>query len=140
MVKLFTILMILNKKCRILDACAGTGIYAFELAKRGHEVIAGDLIDANVEKMRKRQEENNLLKHIYEGNILNLSQIEDNSFDVVMNLGAYYHLCNREEREKGIKESLRVLKDGGIIAAFYNSIGAGVRIGFLRKLLNSGEQ
>ena len=110
---------ILNKKSKILDACAGTGIYAFELAKRGHEVIAGDLIDVNVEKMMKCQAENNLLKHIYQGNILDLSQFEDKSFDVVMNLGSYYHLCDREDRIKSIKESLRVLNDGGIIIIAY---------------------
>jgi SAM-dependent methyltransferase len=109
----------LPKKCRILDACAGTGIYAFALAEKGHEVVAGDLLGVNVDQMRKRQAENHLLEQIYAGNILDLSQFEGGSFDAVLNLGAYYHQCDREEREKGIKESLRVLKDGGIIVIAY---------------------
>lgn len=33
---------------KILDACVGVGVYAFPLAKMGHEVTAGDLVDFNV--------------------------------------------------------------------------------------------
>ena len=39
------------KGCKILDACAGTGIYAFPLAECGYEVTAGDLIDVNVKEI-----------------------------------------------------------------------------------------
>jgi 2-polyprenyl-3-methyl-5-hydroxy-6-metoxy-1,4-benzoquinol methylase len=32
-------------KSEILDACAGTGAYAFPLAEMGHNVTAGDLVE-----------------------------------------------------------------------------------------------
>jgi ubiquinone/menaquinone biosynthesis C-methylase UbiE len=35
---------VIKPNSKILDACAGGGIYAFHLAKKGHKVIAGDLI------------------------------------------------------------------------------------------------
>lgn len=39
---------IINPNSKILDACAGTVIYAFYLAENGHKVTAGDLIEKNV--------------------------------------------------------------------------------------------
>ena len=36
---------------RVLDSCAGSGIYAFHLADAGHKVYAGDLVAYNVETM-----------------------------------------------------------------------------------------
>jgi ubiquinone/menaquinone biosynthesis C-methylase UbiE len=107
------------KSSSILDACAGSGKYAFALAKEGHNVIAGDLIDVNVNMIRKQQKDTPLLNEIYEGSILDLSRFEDESFDVVLNFGAYYHICDDGEREKSISESLRVLKKGGIYALAY---------------------
>ena len=38
-----------NSNSTILDACAGTGAYCFDLARKGHDVIAGDLVPSNVE-------------------------------------------------------------------------------------------
>ena len=37
---------------KILDVCAGAGIYSFYLAGKGHKVTAGDLIEKNVNIMR----------------------------------------------------------------------------------------
>lgn len=122
-VEYITTMTYLNKviptKSIILDACAGTGKYAFALAKEGHNVVAGDLIDVNVNMIRKQQKKTPLLIEIYEGNILDLSRFEDESFDVVLNFGAYYHMCDESERKKSITESLRVLKKGGIYALAY---------------------
>jgi len=97
---------IISNNSRILDACAGSGKYAFALAKEGHSVVAGDLIDVNVDMIRKQQSSTPLLSEIYEGSILDLSRFKDESFDVVLNFGAYYHLCDDGERERSISESL----------------------------------
>ena len=106
-------------KCKILDACAGCGIYAFPLAELGHDVNTGDLIEVNVEKIKKQQAIKPILKEIYLGSILNLSKFEDKSFDMVLNLGSYYHICDKRERLNAIRESLRVLKKGGIYVMAY---------------------
>ncbi|QUH28540.1 class I SAM-dependent methyltransferase [Vallitalea guaymasensis] len=43
-----------NKKAKILDCAAGTGIYSFELAHEGHEVTALDLTPRHVSIMKDR--------------------------------------------------------------------------------------
>ncbi|MGH4121620.1 MAG: class I SAM-dependent methyltransferase [Clostridium sp.] len=103
----------------ILDACAGTGVYAFPLAKMGYTVTAGDLVDFNVTQIRNKQEDNPILKKVYTGSILDLSMFKDNSFDVVLNLGAFYHFKYEEDRIKSITESMRVLKPNGIYCLAY---------------------
>jgi len=48
-----------------------------------------------------------------------LSQFADDCFDAVLNLGAYYHITDKSERDKTIFESRRVLKQGGLIFVAY---------------------
>ncbi len=110
-----------HKDMSVLDACAGGGIYSFPLADFGCRVTAGDLIASNVAHIRAENEKNPKLKDIYRGSVLDLSGFYDNCFDVVLNLGSYYHLCDEMDREKSLSETLRVLKDGGIyIIAYIN--------------------
>ncbi len=104
---------------KILDACAGTGIYAFYLGNKGHRVIAGDLANYNVNQIRKRQKTNPVLEEIYTGSILDLSMFDDESFDIVLNLGSFYHLTDEKDRIKSIQESLRVLKPNGLYFLSY---------------------
>lgn len=110
-----------QKDMSVLDACAGGGIYSFPLADLGCNVTAGDLIETNVAHIRMQNEKNHKLKDVYQGNVLDLSRFHDNCFDVVLNLGSYYHLCDERDREKSLSETLRVLKSGGIyIIAYIN--------------------
>jgi hypothetical protein len=44
--------------------------------------------------------------------ILDSSSFGDESFDVALNLGSYYHLEDIGNRRRFVTESLRVLKDG----------------------------
>ncbi len=107
--------MYCKKGMKVLDACAGGGVYSFPLADLGCEVVAGDLIDTNVEHIKSLNHQNPKLKHIYQGNVLDLSCFADRSFD----LGSYYHLCDEKERKQSLTETLRVLKDGGIYVIAY---------------------
>lgn len=110
---------VINPNSKILDACAGAGIYAFYLGEKGHKVTAGDLIEKNVNIMKDIQKENQCLEEIYKGSILDLSEFDDNTFDVVLNLGSFYHLTDPAVRKQSIVESLRVLKSNGIYAISY---------------------
>lgn len=103
----------------ILDACAGGGIYSFYFSDKGHQVYAGDLVEKNVEEIRRNQENHKKLKDIYVGSILNLNKYDNEAFDVVLNLGSHYHLTEDIERERSLEESTRVLKTGGIYALAY---------------------
>jgi len=112
------LLKYLPNDCSVLDCCAGAGVYAFPLAKHGYQVTAGDLVEKHVEIM-KETDQGNLLKHIYQGDVLDMSRFEDESFDAVICMGALYHLMTTEERQRCLSECLRVLKKGGILMLAY---------------------
>jgi len=122
-IEYLTTMKYLTEYCKegmdVLDACAGGGIYAFPLAEKGCLVVAGDLIDVNVEHIKKLDGKNAKLKSIYQGSVLDLARFEGESFDVVLNLGSYYHLCDEKDRERSIGETLRVLKKNGIYCISY---------------------
>lgn len=81
---------IISTRSKILDCAAGTGIYAFWFADKGHDVTATDM-----------------------------SCFADDSFDVVLNMGPFYHLIAEKQREKCVKECLRVLRKGGLLVTAY---------------------
>lgn len=102
----------------ILDGCAGTGNYSFKLAELGHKVIAGDIVPHNVDIIRDKQNKNPMLNDIYTGSITNLTRFESEIFDVVLCMGAFYHMGN-EERKIAMAECLRVLKPKGLLVISY---------------------
>ncbi len=106
-------------QAKVLDACAGTGAYAFELADCGYDVTAGDIVKSHVCAMKKTNSEKKSISNIIKMNVLDLSQFRDNSFDAVLCMGALYHLNRCEDRHRAISECLRVLKPKGIFVAAY---------------------
>ena len=103
----------------VLDACAAYGVYAFPLAENGYIVTAGDIVAHHVEALREQQKETPILHEIYHGSICDLSRFADNSFDAVLNLGAYYHITDKSERDKAVAECKRVVKPGGLVFIAY---------------------
>jgi ubiquinone/menaquinone biosynthesis C-methylase UbiE len=103
---------------QILDVCAGTGNYSFYLADKGHSVTACDLVENHVNIMKSKPNANKLTD-IFVCNAIDLSRFEENSFDVVLCMGAVYHLKSNDLKEKAVSESVRVCKSGGIIAITY---------------------
>lgn len=112
---------------KILDCCAGCGIFAEALAGTGHIVTAGDLIPEHVAYMK---ENCTGLSEIYEGSVCDLSRFDDESFDAVLNFGAMYHLQDPDERKLAVSECLRVLRHGGIFAYTYQSLEAMILGGY----------
>ena len=56
---------------------------------------------------------------VEQGNALDLSRFDDNTFDCTLVLGPLYHLFSKEDKEKAINEALRVTKKGGIVYLAY---------------------
>jgi len=117
---------------RILDACAGTGRYSFYLAEKGHIVIACDLLEYHV-NIIKSKPESNKLKDITVCSVLDLSRFAENSFDVVLCMGAMYHLPTDEEKTQAIRECTKVCKPNGLVVLSYMNyfavVAAGVNVG-----------
>jgi len=124
---------VLKSKSVILDACAGTGAYSFELAKKGHDVTAGDLVRKHVEIIRKKSVERGLLIEVYEGNVLDLSRFANDSFDLTLCLGAFYHMHSEKDRMQALRECLRVTKKGGYVFVAYLNRFASFLEGFTRR-------
>ncbi|MBQ2546892.1 MAG: class I SAM-dependent methyltransferase [Clostridia bacterium] len=99
----------------LLDSAAGRAQFCFRFAERGWEVTAGDLIADRVEAL-EADPRAALVKEFYCASSRNLSRFASGSFDAVISLGPIYHMSNRAEREAFVRESVRVLKDGGTFA------------------------
>lgn len=109
---------VIPENSKILDCCAGAGVYAFALAKQ-HRVVAGDLSEKHVAQMQKLQDEAPLLEEIHRLDVRDMCIFEDEFFDVVLCMGALYHLFSYEDRMNAMCECVRVCKKGGILAFAY---------------------
>lgn len=110
---------LITSKRNILDCAAGTGIYAFWLAEKGHDVIATDITPRHIDIIRQNLAASNHSMRTAILDATDMSLFEDETFDVVLNMGPFYHLITEEQREKCLSECIRVLKKGGLLVTAY---------------------
>ena len=129
---------ILRPHSHIIELGAGHGIYSYHFSRMGHNVLATDIVRENVkaiEDLIDKGKSENL--HCQLLDATDMGSIEENRFDLTLCLGPLYHLRDTESRKKCIKESVRITKEGGIVAfAYINRVFAiaymqslGVRFG-----------
>ena len=99
---------------KILDIGAGAGEYSLYFARRGYEVSAIELADANIAAFRKKLRPEDQID-LVQGNALELTRYADKTFDIVLLFGPLYHLKSDADKQKCISEAKRVCKDGGKI-------------------------
>lgn len=109
----------INKKSKILDCAAGTGVYAFYFAERGHDVTATDITPRHIDIINKNLSDKQYNMKTAVMDAVDLSVFDDDTFDVVLNMGPFYHLITEEQRNKCISECIRVLKRNGILVTAY---------------------
>lgn len=110
---------LLGKNLKILDCAAGTGIYSFHLAEQGHQVTATDITPRHIEIIKTALQEKDYQIKTAVLDATDMSCFEDESFDVVLNMGPFYHLINESQRRKCLSECLRVLKKDGLLFTAY---------------------
>ena len=121
----------------ILDVGGGPGGHACWLAKRGYEVHRVDITPLHVEMAvaASRQHAEAPLASASVGDACSLPWPAETA-DVVLLLGPLYHLTDRQDRLRALREARRVLKPAGLLFAVgvsrYASTMDGLRMGFLK--------
>ena len=111
----------LSPGAKILDVGAGAGEYSFYFARKGYSVSALELADANIAAFRAKMTEHDSID-LVQGNALDLSRYDSESFDVVLLFGPLYHLHEEADKLRCIEEAKRVCKkDGKVFFAFISN-------------------
>ena len=108
---------------KVLEIGAGTGRYSIALAKEGYEVTSVELVEHNLEVLKKNSEG---LKNLqaFQGDALDLSRFAGGTFDVTLVFGPIYHLYDEKDVHKALDEAIRVTKENGVILVAFLSVYA----------------
>lgn len=79
-----------------------------------------------------------MLKDIFVGDICACNHYSSHYFDVVLCMGAFYHL-DENKRYKAMEQCLRLLKDGGILVITYINLITALHLNLMSKLENISE-
>lgn len=109
--------------CDVLELGAGAGAYSLTLAREGYGVTALELVDKNVEMLRRKAEGVPTLT-VLQGDALDLSRFGDDSFDLTLCLGPLYHIYDRGDMDRALDEAIRVTRPGGVLLAAFLSVHA----------------
>ena len=107
-----------DKDIKILEVGAGTGRYSVTLAKEGYNVAAVELVEHNLDILKSKLDGSENIFAV-QGNALDLSMFDDNTFDLTLVLGPMYHLYKKDDKLTALKEAVRVTKQGGHIFVAY---------------------
>lgn len=120
---------------RVLDVGGGPGVYAASLASKGYDVTLIDIVPLHVEQAAETFARLNLANaQARTGDARNLD-VDEATQDVVLLMGPLYHLPERADRLRALREAWRVLRPGGVIAAVTISRYASLLDGMSRLLV-----
>ena len=102
----------------VLDVGGGPGRYSCWLARLGYEVHLVDPVPKHLKQAREASasQPSHPLSSVSEGDARRLDRA-DQSVDMLLLMGPLYHLPDRGERLAALRESRRVLKEGGVLIA-----------------------
>lgn len=103
---------------RIMEIGAATGRYSHALARKGYQVDAVELVEHNIEIFKQNTLDGENIT-ITQGNAVDLSAFENDTYDITLLLGPMYHLFTEEEKLKALSEAIRITKKCGIIFTAY---------------------
>ncbi len=114
----------LKPNMRVLEIGAATGRYSHVLAQKGYRVDAVELVEHNIKIFKQNTIEGEPVTTT-QGNAMDLSDFESDTYEITLLLGPMYHLFTTEDK--------LVTKKGGIVFASYCMGDASVlSYGFIR--------
>lgn len=99
---------------RILEAGSGTGRISLRLASEGADVTLLDFSEIAIEQSRTRFDNHGLKADFIIGDIMNMADIPDNSYDIVWNSGVLEHF-DKNQLFSSLTEMKRILKTDGML-------------------------
>ena len=120
----------------IADIGGGAGFYSFWLQSLGHRVSLVDLSPKNVELANEYAKQHGTSLASCEVGEATALAFADNHFEMALLMGPLYHLTDKQQRVKALREVRRVLKPGGTIIAAVISRYASFMDGLRRDLVN----
>lgn len=103
----------LRKGSKTLDIGCGEGRDSVFLAKRGFKVVGVDVSPAALRCAKERSEKEKVKMDLLIADIVTLP-MKDGIFELSVNIGCLNMLTIQDMRDRHLKESYRVLKDGGV--------------------------
>lgn len=89
----------ISKDSNVLEVGCGTGYYGMYLADKCNRYLGVDIVLGNIEIFNKKIKSNDLKNvEAYEADAVDLRNINDNSYDIVLVLGPMYHLPPAERK------------------------------------------
>jgi len=120
-------------RLRVLDVGGAAGIHARWLAAAGHDVELVDPMPRHVEAARALSAEGiSVIAELGDARALTHA---DGTFDLVLLLGPLYHLTERSDRVRALREAFRVTRPGGVVIAAAISRFASLFDGLSRGML-----
>ena len=99
---------VIDAESKILDCAAGTGVYAFWLADKGHDVTATDITPRHIDIINQTLKTKKYSMNTAFLDATDMSCFADDTFDVVLNMEPFYHLLVEQMKEKqGVTEQLK---------------------------------
>jgi SAM-dependent methyltransferase len=107
----------------VLEIGAATGVYTIPLAKKGYRVTAVDISPNSIEACKKRAVEEGLEDRVtcFVADARELGCVPGTSYDAVLLMGPLYHLVEKLDREKAMREAYVRLRQGGVVFSTFVS-------------------
>jgi len=117
-----------DQSLQIADIGGGPDRYSIYLTGLGHQITLVDLSQAEMEIARERANEAGLqIQQMLQANALDLSGLSNDQFDAVLLMGPLYHLQEETERQRAVREAMRILKPSGLLFAAFITLFAPFR-------------
>lgn len=124
----------------ILDIGGAAGAYAFPLSEMGYIVHLIDPIPLHIEQAKDYGSSSSIQLASYSVGDARYIEREDQFADVVLLFGPLYHLVDRADRLKSLKEAYRLLKPNGQLFAVGISRFASFMDSLYKEVLDSKKQ
>jgi ubiquinone/menaquinone biosynthesis C-methylase UbiE len=124
---------------KIVDIGGGPEAYSCWLAGLGYEVHLVDALTLHVEQARRASDQSDRPLASCEIGDARRLEFEAESFDAALILGPLYHLTERNDRIRALREARRVVRAGGVILCAVISRFASTFDGIARGFLDDPE-